>query len=84
MYDNPLLTEDMTHMLRENEPDVVYDAFREAFFQGAIKMFQRDNEMRNIVMTDEDARDKTIRHFFGRALRAVQQDGADRGQTNYP
>ncbi len=74
-----ILTEDMTHMLRENEPDVVYDAYSEAFFQGAIKMFQRDNEMRNIVMTDEDARDKTIRHFFGRALRAVQQDGADRG-----
>ncbi len=74
-----ILTEDMTHMLRQNEPDVVYDAFSEAFFQGAIKMFQRDDEMRNIVMTDADARDKTIRHFFSRALRAVQQEGSDRG-----
>ncbi len=47
-----VLTEDMTEMLRNNPPDVVYAAFRDAFFKGAIRMFQRDNEMRNIVLTD--------------------------------
>ena len=61
-------------MLRNNPPDVVYAAFRDAFFQGAIRMFQRDNEMRNIVLTDAKARDKATRHFFGRALRDVRDN----------
>jgi type I restriction enzyme R subunit len=68
-----ILTDDMTEMLRNNPPDVVYTAFRDAFFQGAIRMFQRDNEMRNIVLTDAEARDKATRHFFKRALREVQE-----------
>jgi type I restriction enzyme R subunit len=68
-----ILDEDMTEMLRNNPPDVVYAAFRDAFFQGAIRMFQRDNEMRNIVLTDAEARDKATRHFFQRALREVRE-----------
>ena len=68
-----ILDEDMTEMLRNNPPDVVYAAFRDAFFQGAIRMFQRDNEMRNIVLTDAEARDKATRHFFNRALREVRE-----------
>ncbi|MCH8997581.1 MAG: hypothetical protein IID48_04860 [Proteobacteria bacterium] len=39
----------------------------------AIRMFQRDNEMRNIVLTDPEARDKAPRHFFNRALREVRE-----------
>lgn len=35
-------------------------------------MFQRDNEMRNIVLTDAEARDLAARHFFNRALREVR------------
>ncbi len=69
-----VLTEDMTEMLRNNPPDVVYAAFRDAFFKSAIRMFQRDNEMRNIVLTDADAREKATRHFFNRALRAVREE----------
>ena len=38
-------------------------------------MFQRDNEMRNIVLTDAAARDKATRHFFNRALREVREEG---------
>ncbi len=68
-----IMDEDMTEMLRNNPPDVVYAAFSQAFFQGAIRMFQRDNEMRNIVLTDAEARDKATRHFFNRALREVRQ-----------
>ena len=69
-----LLSDDMTEMLRNNPPDVVYGAFAQAFFQGAIQMFQKDNEMKNIVMTDPEAREKATRHFFNRALREVQED----------
>lgn len=68
-----ILDEDLSEMLRNNPPDVVYAAFRDAFFQGAIRMFQRDNEMRNIVLTDAEARDKATRYFFGRALREVRE-----------
>ena len=66
-----ILNEDMREMLRNNPADVVYAAYRDAFFQEAIRMFQRDNEMRNIVLTDAEARDKATRHFFNRALREV-------------
>ena len=71
-----VLTKDMTEMLRKNPPDVVYGAFRDAFFQSAIRMFQRDNEMRNVVLTDADARDKATRHFFSRALREVRENAS--------
>lgn len=67
-----ILDDDMTEMLRNNPPDVVYAAFQDAFFKGAIRMFQRDNEMRNIVLTDPEARNKATRHFFNRALREVR------------
>lgn len=67
-----ILDENLSEMLRNNAPDVVYNAFAQAFFQGAIKMFQRDSEMRNIVLTDAEARDKATRHFFNRALREVR------------
>lgn len=67
-----VLDEDMTEMIRNNPPDVVYAAFQDAFFKGAIRMFQRDNEMRNIVLTDAQAREKATRHFFNRALREVR------------
>lgn len=70
------LDDDMTDMLRNNAPDVVYSAFSQAFFQGAIRMFQRDNDMRDIVLTDPAARDKLIRFFFNRALREVKGNAA--------
>lgn len=69
-----ILDEDLTEMLRNNPPDVVYTAFAQAFFQGAIRMFQRDNEMRNIVLTDAQAREKATRHFFNRALREAREN----------
>ena len=68
-----ILNEDMVEKLRNNPPDVVFKAFSEEFFKGAIRLFQRDNEMRNIVLTDAEARDQAIRHFFNRALREVRE-----------
>lgn len=68
-----ILDEDMTEMMRNNPPDVVFSAYAQAFFQGAIRMFQRDSEMKSIVLSDAEARDQAIRHFFGRALREVRE-----------
>ncbi|ACK50503.1 protein of unknown function DUF450 [Methylocella silvestris BL2] len=67
-----IMDEDMIEMLRSNPPDVVYSAFSQAFFKGAIRMFQRDAEMKNIVLADATARDQAIRHFFGRAMREAR------------
>ena len=66
----------MTAILLNNALDVVYSAFSEAFFQGVTRMFWRDNEMCDIVLTDADARDKVVRFFFNRALREVQSNAA--------
>ena len=68
-----IMDNDLSEMLRNNPPDVVYSAFAQAFFKGAIQMFQRDNEMRNIVLSDPEARDKATRHFFNRALREARE-----------
>ena len=45
-----IMNEDMVEMMRNNPPDVVYNAFSQAFFQGMIRMFQKDNEMKSVVM----------------------------------
>jgi type I restriction enzyme R subunit len=66
--------EDLKDMLKNNPPDVVYGAFSQAFFEGAIRHFQKDNQLQNIVMTDSQAREQAIRHFFSRALREVRED----------
>jgi type I restriction enzyme, R subunit len=71
-----ILDENMTAMLRNNPPDVAFSAFSDAFFQGAIRLFQSENEMRNIVMSDSQAREQAIRHFFNRALREVREQAA--------
>lgn len=71
-----IMDENMTEMVKNNPADVVYNVFSQAFFQGMVQMFQQDNEMRNIVMTDKDAREQATRHFFKRAQRQVQQSNA--------
>ncbi|MDX9860400.1 MAG: DEAD/DEAH box helicase family protein [Rhodospirillales bacterium] len=70
-----ILDDDLKEMLRNNPPDVVFSAFSQAFFQGAIRMFQRENEMKNIVLSDATAREQATRHFFNRALREVREAG---------
>lgn len=64
-----VMNDEMTDMMRNNPADVVYGAFSQAFFQEMVRMFQKDNEMRNVVMTDKDAREQATRHFFKRAQR---------------
>lgn len=67
-----ILTDEMLDMMRNNPADVVYNAFSQAFFQGMVRMFQGDNEMRSVVMTDRAAREQATRHFFKRAQRQAQ------------
>ncbi len=55
-----------------NPADVVYNAFSQAFFQGMVRMFQQDNEMRSVVMTDRDASEQATRHFFKRTQRQAK------------
>lgn len=68
-----IMDQDMTEMVKNNPADVVYNAFSQAFFQGMVRAFQQDNEMRNIVMTDKDAREQATRHFFKRAQRQARE-----------
>lgn len=69
--DELLAEEEMVQMLRNNPPDVAINAYEEAFFRALVRMFQRDREMRTILLTDRAARDMATRHFFNRAWRAV-------------
>jgi type I restriction enzyme R subunit len=68
-----ILDENLTEMLRNNPPDVVFSAFSQAFFKGAIQLFQRDNDLKNIVLADALVREQAIRHFFKSALRNVRE-----------
>ena len=68
-----ILNEDLIAMIRKNSPDVVYPLFKEAFFEGILKTLKRDEDMHNIILSDTDGREMFIRHFFGRALREVQE-----------
>ena len=70
-----IMDDNLTEMLRNNPPDVVFSAFSEAFFKGAIKMFQRDNEMKSIVLSDAQARDRATRHFFNRGRYGKSEKG---------
>lgn len=67
------MNEEMTEMLKNNSADVVYTAFSQAFFQSVVRGYQRDTEMRDIVLTDPEARDQLIRFFFNRAMREVRK-----------
>jgi type I restriction enzyme R subunit len=67
------MDEDMTEMMRNNPADVVYNAFSQEFFKGMVRMFQQDNEMKSIVMTDPEAREQATRHFFKRAQRQAAE-----------
>lgn len=67
------LDEEMAAVLRNNPPDVAYPAFSRRIFEEAVKQFQRDSSLQNIILTDADDRDRIFRHLFGRALREVRE-----------
>ena len=68
-----IMDEDMKEMMRNNPADVVYSQFAQAFFHGMVRMFQQDNEMRSVVMTDKEAREQATRHFFNREMRMARE-----------
>lgn len=67
------LDDEMKAVLRNNPPDVAYPTFSRRLFEEAIRQFQRDSSLQNIVMTDPDVRNMAFRHFFSRALREVRE-----------
>lgn len=69
-----ILTEEMRDMIRKNGDDVVYPSFERATFQGLIKRFQRDDDMRNIVMTDTEMRKVLTRYLFSMAAKEVRAE----------
>ena len=69
-----ILNDRMTQMLRNNSADVVYPEFKEEFFNGASRMFEREDNMRHIFLEDELTRDEAIMHFFKRALRLIKSN----------
>lgn len=71
-----ILDEHLIEMLRNNPEDVVYGAFREMFFRGAVRSFQRDNEMKSVMLTEPGMREKVTQHFFRRAQRQVRENKA--------
>jgi len=68
-----VLDENLSEMMRNNPEDVVSSAFSQAFFRSALRMFKRDNDMQNIFLTDTEAREQAIKHFFDRAMRQVRE-----------
>jgi type I restriction enzyme, R subunit len=67
------LDEEMTAVLRNNPPDVAYPTFSRRIFEEAIKQFQRDSSLQNIILTDAEDRERIFRHLFSRALREVRE-----------
>ena len=45
----------MIEMVPNDPDDVVYRMFSERWFQEIVRMFQRDNDTRDIVITDREA-----------------------------
>lgn len=76
------MNEDLTDMLRNDPLDVVCNAFSQAFLQGAIFMFQRDNEVRSLILTNADAHDKAMQHYLrGRCGRQERQRISNDGRS---
>ena len=67
-----IMDDNMTEMLKNNPADVVYNAYKKAFFQGTIRQSERDAEMNNIFLNDNVAREKVTKHFFKRARRELE------------
>jgi type I restriction enzyme R subunit len=68
-----VMDENMIATLRNNPADVSRGAFDQAFFKGAIRAFQRDREMQNIILSDPDARNRVFAFMFSRALREARE-----------
>ena len=63
----------MIEMLRNNSQDVVYPVFREKFFDRAIYVFDREDNIKHVFLDDEVVRNKAIRHFFNWAFRKARE-----------
>lgn len=49
--------ENMTEMILNKSTDVLYNRCLQAFFKGAARLFQQDNESENTFMIDREERE---------------------------
>lgn len=68
--------DDLREMILNNPEDVVRPEYANVFMGAMIRMFQRDTAMQSAVMTDNDAREMAIRHFFRTARRQVLEEAS--------
>jgi len=69
---NDILDDDVwVEMLRNNDPRDVRPRFDAEFIRRAVRVFQRDNAMRNAFMQDQEARDMLMDLMFQRAVRGA-------------
>lgn len=63
-----ILTDDLTQQMRNNPEDVVYTAFSEAFMASLLETLRRQQELKNIILSDSYIRERAVRFCFKRAL----------------
>jgi type I restriction enzyme, R subunit len=63
----------MQATLKNNPPDVSRGTYERAVYPEIIQAFQRDNEMKSIILTDAEARAKVFDLLFSIALRQAKE-----------
>lgn len=66
--------EKMAEMLRNNPREDVYRVFSKEFFNEASRMFEREENIKNIFLEDKVIRDRLIRHFFDYGINHTKLD----------
>ncbi|MBL3702079.1 hypothetical protein GI582_05125 [Sulfitobacter sp. BDSS02] len=69
--------DDLREMILNNPEDVVRPELANLFMGAMIRMFQRDTEMKSAVMTDDEALEMAICHFFRTARRQVFKEAQE-------
>ncbi len=64
-----ILDEALVAQLRNNPPDVAFTAFSDAFLTGLLEKLRKQNQLRDIILSDAYVRDKAIDYCFRRAIK---------------
>ncbi|MXX95008.1 MAG: type I restriction endonuclease subunit R [Gammaproteobacteria bacterium] len=66
-----LSDDDLRNQMQNNPPDVVYDAFSQAFLSTLIATLRKQQELKDIILSDKHIRNRAINFCFKRALKHV-------------
>lgn len=64
-----ILNESLVEQLRNNPPDVVYQAFSDAFLAGLTGRLRKQNQLKDIILSDAHIRNRAIDYCFKRAIK---------------